>query len=68
MRFFTEINLSRYFDNSLVSLTVVTGSDDKEDEFLDSEHEEFWRMECERMDEIERRWFEVDLAEHNRRA
>ena len=47
---------------------VDTGSDDKGDEFLDSEHEELWRMECERMDEIERRWFEVDLAEHNRRA
>ena len=39
-----------------------TGSDDKGDEFLDSEHEELWRMECERMDEIDRRWFEVDNA------
>ena len=26
---------------------VDTGSDDKGDEFLDSEHEELWRMECE---------------------
>ena len=39
-----------------------TGSDDIGDEFLDSLHEELWRMECERMDEIERRWFEVDNA------
>jgi hypothetical protein len=46
---------------------VDTESDDKGDEFLDSDDEELWRMECERMDEIERRWFEVDFAEHNRR-
>ena len=46
---------------------VDTGSDDEGDEFLDAEHKELWRMECERMEEIERRWFEVDLAEHNRR-
>jgi hypothetical protein len=45
---------------------VDTESDDKGDEFLDSDDEELWRMECERMDEIERRWFEVDFAEHNR--
>ena len=48
-------------------IPVDTESDDKGDEFLDSKDEELWRMECERMDEIDRRWFEVDHAEHNRR-
>jgi hypothetical protein len=72
-KFFFFFNIRILYDTSVpikkneLFTPVDTGSDDKGDEFLDSEHEELWRMECERMDEIDRRWFEVDLAEHNRR-
>jgi hypothetical protein len=32
----------------------------------DWEDQELWRIECEILDEIDRRWFEADLAEHRK--